>query len=128
MTTEYVVLPRNLTVQQAIEKLRELAPDAETAYYLYINDENDKLSGVLSLRGLIITPPEVLISQIMEKDLITVDPETDQRDVAEIVSKYNLLAVPVVDKEDKMLGIVTVDDVVDFILPPISRRIRHMLG
>lgn len=128
MTTEYVVLPRNLTVQQAIEKMRELAPEAETAYYLYVNDENDKLTGVLSLRALIITPPEVLISQIMEKDLITVDPETNQRDVAEVVSKYNLLAVPVVDKDDKLLGIVTVDDVVDFILPPISRRIRHMLG
>jgi len=128
MTTEFVAIQRNLTVQQTIEKMRELAPDAETVYYLYIVDENEKLAGVLSLRTLIVSPPEVLISQIMEKDLITVEPETNQREVAEVVSKYNLLAVPVVDQENKMLGIVTVDDVIDFILPPISRRIRHMLG
>ncbi|MFH1347870.1 MAG: CBS domain-containing protein [Candidatus Margulisiibacteriota bacterium] len=128
MTTEFVTIPRNLTVQQTIEKMRELAPSAETAYYIYIVDEAEKLVGVLSLRFLIISPPEVLISQIMEKDLITVDADMNQRDVAEVVSKYNLLAVPVVDQDEKVLGIVTVDDVVDFILPPISRRIRHMLG
>ncbi|MBU0672902.1 MAG: CBS domain-containing protein [Candidatus Margulisbacteria bacterium] len=128
MTKEFVVIPRNLTVQQTIEKMRSLAPSAETIYYLYVVDENERLAGVLSLRTLIITPPEVLISQIMEKDLITVGLDMNQRQVAGVVSKYNLLAVPVVDKDEKMLGIVTVDDVVDFILPPISRRIRHMLG
>ena len=128
MTTEFIVMPRNLTVQQTIEKMRELAPDAETVYYIYVMDESEKLVGVLSLRFLIISPPDVLISKIMEKDIIAVDPEMNQRRVAEVVSKYNLLAVPVVDKDKKMLGIVTVDDVVDFILPPISRRIRHMLG
>lgn len=128
MTTEFVVVPRNLTIQQTIEKMRELAPSAETAYYIYVIDEDKKLAGVLSLRALIVTPPEVLISQIMEKDLITIDADMNQRDVAEIISKYNLLAVPVVDQDNKILGIVTVDDVVDFILPPISRRIRHMLG
>jgi magnesium transporter len=128
MTTEFISMPRNLTVQQTIEKMRELAPDAETIYYIYVIDEAEKLMGVLSLRTLIISPPEVLISKIMEKDVITVDAEMNQRDVADVISKYNLLAVPVVDKGNKMQGIVTVDDVVDFILPPISRRRRHMLG
>ncbi|MFH1684490.1 MAG: CBS domain-containing protein [Candidatus Margulisiibacteriota bacterium] len=128
MTTEFVAVPRNLTIQQTIEKMRELAPSAETVYYIYVVDEAEKLAGILSLRALIVTPPEVLISQIMEKDLITVSPDMNQRDVAEVISKYNLLAVPVVDQDEKVLGIVTVDDVVDFILPPISRRIRHMLG
>lgn len=128
MTTEFVSIARDLTVQQTIERMRELAPDAETVYYIYVLDEAEKLAGVLSLRFLIISPPEVLVSKIMVKDVITVDLEMNQRKVAEVISKYNLLAVPVVDKDDKMLGIVTVDDVVDFILPPISRRIRHMLG
>jgi CBS domain-containing protein/sporulation protein YlmC with PRC-barrel domain len=128
MTTEFITMPRNITVQQTIEKMRQLAPDAETIYYIYINDEAGKLSGVLSLRGLIVAPPNVLISQVMVKDPITVEPDIDQRKVADVISKYNLLAVPVVDKDNKMLGIVTVDDVIDFILPPISRRIRHMLG
>jgi len=99
MTTEFIAMPRNLTVQQTIEKMRELAPDAETVYYIYVVDEAEKLAGVLSLRFLIISPPETLISKIMVKDVIAVDPEMNQRQVAEVISKYNLLAVPVVDKD-----------------------------
>jgi len=128
MTTEFVTIPRSLTVEQTIERMRSMAPDAETIYYLYVTDESGKLAGVLSLRTMIVSPPRTVISDIMVKDVISVAPEMNQRQVAEVVSKYNLLAVPVVDKEDRMLGIVTVDDVIDFILPPISRRIRHMLG
>jgi len=128
MTTEYITVPDNLTVQQTIETMREYAPSAETIYYIYVHDELEKLVGVFSLRDLIISQPDVLISTVMEKDLITVDPETDQKKVAEVVSKYNLLAIPVVDKENKMLGIVTVDDVIDLVLPPVARRFRHILG
>jgi CBS domain-containing protein len=128
MTTEFMTIPYDYTAQRTIEKMRELAPDAETIYYIYVVRGGEKLSGVLSLRNLIIAAPETPIASIMVKDVITVDPEMDQRKVAEVISKYNLLAVPVVDAENRMLGIVTVDDVVDFILPPISRRIRHMLG
>jgi CBS domain-containing protein/sporulation protein YlmC with PRC-barrel domain len=128
MTTELVVMPENLSVQQAVEKIRQEASEAETIYYVYFVDEKDKLVGVMSLRDLIIAVPDARISDIMAKDLITVDAETEQHKVAAIISKYNLVAIPVVDKEEKLLGIITVDDVVDFILPPISRRIRHMLG
>lgn len=128
MTTEYVVMPKSFTAQQTIEKMRELAPEAETIYYIYVINDKEKVAGVLSLRELIIAPPATSISDIMHKELITVEPEMDQRKVAEIISKYNLLAVPVTDKENRILGIVTVDDVIDFILPPISRRIRHVLG
>lgn len=128
MTTEFIAIPRNLTAQQTIDKMRQLAPDAETVYYVYVANEDGKLAGVLSLRSLIISPPETLVSQIMVKDPVTVTPDARQRQVAEVISKYNLLAVPVVDEQENMLGIVTVDDVVDFILPPVSRRIRHMLG
>jgi len=128
MTTEFIALPQNLTAERAISKLREIAPDAETIYYLYVMDEAEHLVGVLSLRRLIISPPDKLIFEIMIKESITVSPEMNQREVANVISKYNLLAVPVVDQDKKILGIVTVDDVMDFILPPISRRKRPMLG
>ncbi|MFA4966948.1 MAG: CBS domain-containing protein [Candidatus Margulisiibacteriota bacterium] len=128
MTTEFIALPRNLTVEQVIQNLREKAPDAETIYYVYVVDEENHLLGALSLRSLIVSPPDKVISDIMIKDIIAVSPEMNQRDVAGVISKYNFLAVPVVDAEKKILGIVTVDDVIDFILPPFSRRKRQMLG
>jgi CBS domain-containing protein len=128
MTTEFIALPQNLTAEQVISRLREIEPDAETIYYLYVVDEAGHLAGVLSLRRLITSPPDKLISEIMIKENITVSPEMTHREVANFISKYNLLAVPVVDQDKKILGIVTVDDVMDFILPPISRRKRRMLG
>ena len=128
MTTEFIALPQNLTAEQVISRLREIEPDAETIYYLYVVDEAGHLAGVLSLRRLITSPPDKLISEIMIKENITVSPEMNHREVANFISKYNLLAVPVVDQDKKILGIVTVDDVMDFILPPISRRKRRMLG
>ena len=128
MTTEFIALPQNLTAEQVISRLREIEPDAETIYYLYVVDEAGHLAGVLSLRRLITSPPDKLISEIMIKENITVSPEMSHREVANFISKYNLLAVPVVDQDKKILGIVTVDDVMDFILPPISRRKRRMLG
>lgn len=128
MTTELVTIPRNLTVEDTINKLRETSPDAETVYYLYVVDDEKKLVGILTLRRLIVSKPSTPVADIMIKDLITVTPETNQRHVADVISKYNLLAVPVVSPEGKLLGIVTVDDVMDFILPPIARRKRQMLG
>lgn len=128
MTTEFITLPQNLTVEETIKRLRETAPSAETIYYLYVVDETEKLVGVLSLRNLIISSPEKLLSDIMIKDCITVSPEMNQHQLADIISKYNLLAVPVIDQNDHVQGIVTVDDVMDFILPPVSRRKRKMLG
>jgi Mg2+ transporter MgtE len=128
MTTEFIALPENLTVQEVIDKLREMAPDAETIYYLYATGENEELKGVLSLRRLIISQPQIPIKEIMNSQIIKVHPEIDQKEVAELISKYNLLALPVVDQENKILGIITVDDIVDLILPPISRRKRFGLG
>lgn len=128
MTTEFISLRQNMTVEQAIDKLRGLSPDAEMIYYLYILDADGRLLGVLSLRMLIVAPPKEIVTNIMVKKVKTVRPDENQRQVAEVISKYNLLAVPVVGDDLKMQGIVTVDDVVDFILPPISRRKRHILG
>src|SRR3989339_253204 len=128
MTTEFVTLPNNLTVEQVIARLREHSPDAETIYYLYVIDEQERLVGVLSLRSLIVAPPEKLITEIMIREPITVTPEMNQKELSDVISKYNLLAVPVVDPEGKILGIVTVDDVIALILPPHSRRKKNMLG
>jgi CBS domain-containing protein len=128
MTTEFIAIPDSFTVEQTINRLRELAPGAETIYYLYVVDKEEKLVGVLSLRNLIVAPPEKPLAEIMVRDAITVSPEMNQRKVADVISKYNLLAAPVVDTNHKILGIVTVDDVIDFILPPVSRRKRQMVG
>jgi magnesium transporter len=128
MTTEFITLPQFLTVEQTIARLREIAPGAETIYYLYVVDDNERLVGVLTLRSLIVSPPEKSISEVMIKDAITVTPEMNPREVADVISKYNLLAIPVVDAEHKIQGIITVDDVVDYIIPPVSRRKRQMLG
>ncbi len=128
MTTEFITLPNNLTVEQTIARLRETAPDAETIYYLYVVDETEKIVGIVSLRSLIVAAPEKPIAEIMLKDFVSAPPTASQREVASIISKYNLLALPIVDENKKILGIVTVDDVIDFILPPFSRRKRQMLG
>lgn len=128
MTTEFISLPRTMTVEQVIARLRETAPDAETIYYIYVVDELERLVGVLSLRSLIVASPQKVIGEIMKNDPISLSPEMNQREVADAISKYNLLAVPVVDSEKKILGIITVDDVMDLILPPVSRRKRQMLG
>lgn len=128
MTTAFVSFPQSMTVGQVISKLRETAPEAETIYYIYLTDEAERLVGILSLKNLIISPPEKIISDIMIKDVMIVSPEINQREVAAMISKYNLFAVPVVDSEKKMLGIITVDDVIDYVIPPISRRKRQMLG
>jgi CBS domain-containing protein/uncharacterized protein YrrD len=128
MTTEFVALTQNLTVDQAIASMRENAPSAETIYYLYVVDDEGRLKGIVSLRSLITSPPEKLLSEIMHTKVITVTPDINQKQVADLISKYNLLAVPVLDNDQKLLGIITVDDVMDFILPPASRRKRQMIG
>ena len=128
MTTEFISVAQNLTVEEVITQLRQIAPNAETIYYLYVVDIEGRLVGVLSLRSLIVAQPHQQIAEVMIKEPIALTPEMNQREVADIFSKYNLLAVPVVDAEGRVQGIITVDDVMDLILPPVSRRKRQMLG
>ncbi len=128
MTTEFITIKQNLTAAQTIERLRELAPSAETIYYLFVVDEAEHLVGVLSLRRLIVSKQDQLVADIMAKKIITVNPEMSQKQVADTISKYNLLALPVVDKLNRILGIITVDDVIDFIIPPLARRKRMSVG
>ncbi|HEY8487926.1 MAG TPA: magnesium transporter, partial [Thermaerobacter sp.] len=126
MTTEFVALQDDLTAAEAIDALRRLAPDAETIYYVYVVDGEERLQGVLSLRELIVAPPETPIRRIMRTRVVTVPPEMDQEEVARIVAKYDLLAVPVVDGAGRILGIVTVDDVVDVLEEEASEDIYRL--
>jgi len=117
MTTEYVAVLHTLTAAQAIDRLRELEPNAESVYYVYVVDEEEHLLGVLSLRDLIVAKPETMIRDFMIKNVISVGVDAGPRDVAEVTSKYNLLAVPVVDQHNRIQGIVTVDDVMERVMP-----------
>jgi CBS domain-containing protein len=122
MTTEYVALSSNLTAAQAVERLRELEPNAESIYYIYVVDQEEHLVAVLSLRDLIVASPQTPIANIMNRNVITVGLDTSHGDVAEVMRKYNLLAVPVMDEENHLEGIVTVDDVMDTVLSGAGRR------
>jgi CBS domain-containing protein/sporulation protein YlmC with PRC-barrel domain len=125
MTTEFLAFPPDMTVEEAIKELRLEAPNVETIYYLYIVDQNEHVNGVVSLKNLILAMPQALLSDIMLTPVKTLPLDAEQKDVAEFVSKYNLLAAPVVDENGAIRGIVTVDDVVDFLLPTASRKKRR---
>ena len=122
MTTEYIALPAHLTAAEAIDRLRELEPDAETIYYVYVTDDDGRLVGVLSLRDLIVARPETPIGQVMIREPVAVGVLADQDEVAEVVAHYNLLAVPVVDDEERLVGIVTVDDAIDTVIPTAWKK------
>jgi len=117
MTPEFIALDLNMTAQEAIDKIRATAHAAEMIYYLYVLDESEKLLGVLSLRELIMAQPSTPIREIMQERVITVLSGDDHRDVLETIVKYDLIAVPVADEKGRMLGIITVDDVLNTIVP-----------
>lgn len=116
MTTEYISLDQNLTAHDTIALLRRLAPDAETIYYLYVVDPEDRLVGVLSLRDLIVAPPEQRLVEIMTPHVISVPVDADQETVVDVMARYDFLAVPVVDAANRLKGIITIDDVMDVAL------------
>ena len=122
MTTEHVAFTPSVTVAEAIQRIRDEAKEAETIYYLYVTDPEGKLLGVLSLRELIQADPGQPLEQLMHPEVITLRAETGLREVAELLTKYNLLTLPVVGGEGEMLGIVTVDDVLNLILPMIWKK------
>jgi magnesium transporter len=113
MTTEYAMLPRQLAVDVALERLRLQAPNKETIYYVYITDTQRQLIGILSLRDLITAKRRTNLEAIMETQVISVPHDMEVEEVAAVISKYDLLAVPVVDGDNRLLGIITVDDVID---------------
>ncbi len=122
MTTEYVAMRPELTVAQAIEALREQAEEAETIFYVYVTDELDHLVGVFSLKSLIFEPPEKTISDFMQTRVISVNLKDEQNEVGQLVAKYDLLAIPVVDDNNRLQGIVTADDALDKVIPTAWKK------
>ncbi|AKP68185.1 magnesium transporter [Companilactobacillus ginsenosidimutans] len=115
MTTDFVQFDQEITAGQAIKNLRQFAETAETIYYLYILDENKDLVGVMSLRDLIMQKSQTVLKTVMNTDLITVNVDDEQAEVAQVFRSYEFLACPVVDHSNKLVGIVTVDDVIEVI-------------
>ncbi|MGC9363050.1 MAG: magnesium transporter [Fidelibacterota bacterium] len=115
------------TVQDAINAIHE-QKDAEMVFYIYVVDDNDRLTGIISLRQLLMVSPKTILQNIMIKKLVTVHPDTDQEEVARIISRYNFLALPVVDRENHLLGIVTVDDIIDVIREEATEDFLQMAG
>ncbi|WP_027960489.1 magnesium transporter [Halomonas halodenitrificans] len=115
MTADYVAIPSGMTVSQAMMRVRQTAPDAETVYQLYIIDARGRLAGTLSLRQLMVAPPGAAIDELMIRDVIHTSVEEAQEEVARIVARYDLLALPVVDEEARLVGIVTHDDAMDVV-------------
>jgi Mg/Co/Ni transporter MgtE len=131
MTTEFVTLPRALTVGEALARLREMAETPNMIYYLYVVEaENSwKLSGVIALRGLILADPSMPLEDMMRTEFQTADPQQPAREVAQRIAEYNLLALPVVDESGDILGIITVDDAMEILLPKDWRqRLPRLLG
>lgn len=128
MTTEFVAIREDITAGRAIEVLREIAPDAETVYYVYVINLKNQLVGVISLRELIIASPQILIEEIMRRNVKSVLVDTDQEEVARLVTKYDFLAVPVVNHNQEILGIITVDDVIDVIHEEAAEDTYRLAG
>ncbi|MBC5799838.1 MAG: magnesium transporter [Candidatus Eremiobacteraeota bacterium] len=130
MTTDYLWIFPHRTTSATIDKIREIGPESEFIYYLYVTDERRKLLGIVSLRALLLALPTAFIHKLMDTDVLSVGPETSAQDVASTIARYDLLAVPVLDAEERMLGIVTVDDAIDAIMPEkiansLPRMVRH---
>lgn len=128
MVRQYVRVRPDWTAEMALDYLRQVGSEIETIYYLYVVDARQRLIGVCSLRDVVVSDPSKRIEQIMEPDPVVVQPETDQEEVANLLSKYDLLAVPVVDELGRMLGIVTVDDVVDILVSESTEDVLKLGG
>jgi CBS domain-containing protein len=113
MTTDFITVTPEMTAEQVIERLRDLHPDADQVYYLYVTDADGLLVGTITLRGLIVAVPETAVRDFMRSDPISVSVDLDAEEVGAAIARYNLLALPVVDAEGRMQGIVTVDDALE---------------
>ncbi len=131
MTTEFVVFPRDLTVGEAIRSLREMAETPNMIYYLYVVEEKDswKICGLISLRSLILSDPTKKLEEVMRSEFRSAHPSESAEDVAQTISEYNLLALPVIDDDGDIAVIVTVDDAMEILLPKnLQRRLPRLFG
>ena len=117
MTTDFIAIPPDLTAEQAISVLRQTANEAETIFHVYVTDNENHLLGVFSLQDLVLARPEMPVTQLIQRRVVSVNLKDSQDEVAQVISKYNLVAVPVVDDQRRLHGIVTADDALDKIIP-----------
>ncbi len=128
MNPDFIALKENTTARQAVESLQKEHQDVEMPFYLYIVDDEGRLMGVSSLRQLVVVPPDTPLKELMATDVFSVRTDTDQEEVAKIVARYDILAVPVVDEERRLMGIVTVDDVIDIFRLEATEDMLKMAG
>lgn len=128
MTTRFVGLDDSMTAQDAIDRVRALGDDTESIFYLYVVDGTGALRGVVPIRRLVTAPPERPVREIMILDPVCVRADARQEEAAQLVSRYNLLAIPVVDAEGRMLGVITVDDVIEVIHEEATEDLYHLAG
>jgi magnesium transporter len=128
MTPEYISLKENLTVSQTLERLRSLANASEVIYYLYVTDAFRRLRGIVSLRDLVLSSPEKTLGEIMTQDVVYVHTDTAQEETVRLIQRYDLLALPVVDREDRLVGVITVDDAIDILQQETTEDIYALGG
>ena len=128
MTTDYAWLPRDINVAQAIEDLRKQASDKETIYYIYVLDENRRMLGFVSLRHLILAKPSAKIADIMQTEVISVRVDADREEVVKLLQRYDFLAIPVLDEQHRLVGIITHDDAIDVVVEEATEDALHQAG
>ena len=126
MTIEYVDLKRDMTVSEAFDKIRRTGVDKETIYTCYVKDNNRHLLGVITVRTMLLAPSDAIIGDLMETNIISVDTNEDKEVVAKMFDKYDFLALPVVDRENRLVGIITVDDAMDVIQEETTEDFEKM--
>ncbi len=129
MTTEFAAVPDGFTAKQTIDKLRKIAGDVESIYYIYALSSEGDLTGVISFRELLLADPDEKLKDFMQRDIITADVMEEEHEVAKKIAKYNLIALPVVKNENKIKGVITVDDAIDIVLPTAwKKQVPRMFG
>ncbi len=128
MTPEYISLKENLTVTETLERIRSLANASEIIYYLYVTDISRHIKGIVSLRDLVLSSPDKSLTEIMTRDVVWVSTDTDREEVARLIQRYDLLALPVVDREQRLVGVVTVDDTIDILEAEATEDIYALGG
>ena len=128
MTTEYMDLKKDMSVSQALSKIRETIQDTENVYTCYVISKDRKLEGVISLKELITSDDDVILENLMNRNFVSVHTNDDQEEVAEIIKKYDLIVLPVTDVEGRLLGIITIDDVMDVVEQEATEDFHRMAG
>lgn len=128
MTTEYIALNSNLIIEDAIKKIKEIAPKTELIDTIFVVNENKELIGTAELRDILVAPESQKLEEITNEHFVYVEPETDQEEVALLASKYDLTAIPVLNKKRAMLGIITIDDIVDVLVEEQTEDVLKMGG